>query len=263
MFGFFKRLFKIGEANAHAALDNLEDPVKMTDQGIRDLKIQLDNSIKSLAEVKAIAIRTNREVEADKSAADEYEKKAMALLQRGQSGAMPAAEAERLASEALLRREEILKRFQSNTASKQKYDGMVTNLEGKIRELKSNIGSWEQEAKTLKARVTVADATAKINKEIANIDSSSTVNMLEKMKAKVDQKEALAEAYSDIAGTEKSVDAEIDKALNDPSIRGASALDELKRKMGMTTATPESEKIEIKDKQEVTIKIEVDKSNLQ
>lgn len=263
MFGFFKRLFKIGEANAHAALDKLEDPVKMTDQGIRDLKVQLDNSIKSLAEVKAIAIRTNREVEADKAAGEEYEKKAMALLQRGQSGAMPVAEAERLASEALLRREEINKRYQTNLASKQKYDGMVTNLEGKIRELKSNIASWEQEAKTLKARVTVADATAKINKEIANIDSSSTVNMLEKMKAKVDQKEAIAEAYAEIGGTEKSVDAEIDKALNDPSIRGASALDELKRKMGMTSATPEAEKIEIKDKQEVTIKIEVDKNNLQ
>ncbi len=263
MFGFFKRLFKIGEANAHAALDNLEDPVKMTDQGIRDLKVQLDNSIKSLAEVKAIAIRTARETEADKQAADEYEKKAMALLQRGQSGAMPAAEAERLASEALLRREEIMKRYQTNLAAKQKYDGMVTNLEGKIREMKSNISSWEQESKTLKARVKVADATEKINKEIAQIDSGSTTAMLEKMKNKVEEKEARAEAYAEMAGTETSVDREIDKALNDPAVRGASALDELKRKMGMNTAAPAADKIEIKEKPEVTIKIEVDKNNLQ
>jgi phage shock protein A len=34
----FKRLFKVGEAEAHSALDKLEDPIKMTEQGIRDLK---------------------------------------------------------------------------------------------------------------------------------------------------------------------------------------------------------------------------------
>ena len=256
MFNFLKRLFKIGEANAHALADKLEDPVKMTEQGIRDLKQQLDKSIQSLAEVKAIAIRTNRETEADKTAAAEYEQKAMALLQRGQSGQMQMPEAERLAAEALSRREEILKRYQSNAQAKQKYDAMVTNLEGKIRDLKSRIASWEQEAKSLKARATVADATGKINKEIANIDSSGTIAMLEKMKAKVDEKESLAEAYADLGGLEKSVDAEIDKALNDPTIKASSALDELKRKMGLPTV---ADKMEIK--QEETIKINLDKNN--
>lgn len=258
MFGFFKRLFKIGEANAHAALDKLEDPVKMTQQGIRDLKEQLDQSLKSLAEVKAIAIRTSRETEADRQAADEYEKKAMALLKRAQAGQMDAAEAERLAAEALSRREEILKRHALNAQSKAKYDTMVAGLESKIRELKSNIAQWENEAKTLEARAKVSDATAKINKEMAQIDSSGTMAMLEKMKQKVEEKEALADAYADMANSEKSVDAEIDKALNDPTIKAADALAELKRKMGISTG---EEKIEIKDKQDVTIKIEVDKGN--
>jgi len=34
----FKRLFKIGQAEAHSAVDKLEDPIKLTEQGIRDLK---------------------------------------------------------------------------------------------------------------------------------------------------------------------------------------------------------------------------------
>jgi phage shock protein A len=260
MFGFFKRLFQIGSAESHALLDKMEDPTKMAKQGIRELKEQLDGALKSLAEVKAIAIKTSREVEADKTNADEYEKKAMALLKKAQAGQMAPAEAERLAAEALTRKEEIMKRYSLNLASKNKYDGMVTNLEGKIRELKSNIASWENEAKTLEARSKVSDATAKINKEMAQIDSSGTMAMLEKMKAKVDEKEALAEAYADMAGSEKSVDAEIDKALNDPTIKAADSLAELKRKMGISSG---EEKIEIKDKQEVTIKIEVDKNNMQ
>ena len=34
----FKRLFKMGEAEAHSAIDKLENPIKLTEQGIRDLK---------------------------------------------------------------------------------------------------------------------------------------------------------------------------------------------------------------------------------
>lgn len=75
MFSFFKRLFRIGAAEAHSALDKLENPIKMTQQGIRDLKEDFDKSLKSLAEVKAIAIRTNREVETYKNNAAGTSKK--------------------------------------------------------------------------------------------------------------------------------------------------------------------------------------------
>ena len=58
----FKRLFKIGEAEAHSALDKLEDPIKMTEQGIRDMKSDLDKSLHALAEVKAMAIRSKNDL---------------------------------------------------------------------------------------------------------------------------------------------------------------------------------------------------------
>lgn len=259
MFSFFKRLFRIGAAEAHSALDKLENPIKMTQQGIRDLKEDFDKSLKSLAEVKAIAIRTNREVETYKNNAAEYEQKAMALLKQGQAGKMDNSEAERLAAEALSRREENLKLYQQALQNKQKYDGMVVSLEGKIRNLKSQIAQWENELKSLEARQKVADATGKINKQLANIDSTGTLAMLEKMKQRVEEQEALSEAYGDMADTSKSVDDEINKALNDPTVKAADALADLKRKMGMTPAV--EEKIEIKEKSDVTIKIEVDKGN--
>jgi phage shock protein A len=37
-----KRLFRIGKAEAHSAIGSLEDPIKMTEQGIREMKEQLD-----------------------------------------------------------------------------------------------------------------------------------------------------------------------------------------------------------------------------
>jgi len=262
MWSFFKRLFRIGKAEAHSALDKLENPIKMTEQGIRELKKDLDDSLKNLAEVKAIAIRNNREVEAERQRAADYEKKAMALLKRGQAGQMDMAEAERLASEALARREEVLKSYKVKAESKKKYDTMVVNMEGKVRTLKSQIAKWENELRTLKARDKVSKATTKINKQLSNIDSSSTLAMMEKMRDKVEEQEALGEAYADMADLDKDIDSEIDKALDDPTLAAQSSLDELKRRMGITPeVAPEKTPIEIKEKSEVTIKIEVDKDD--
>ena len=61
MFGVFKRLFKVAESEAHSAMDKLENPIKMTEQGIRDLKKDLEGSMKSLAQVKALTIQLKKE----------------------------------------------------------------------------------------------------------------------------------------------------------------------------------------------------------
>ena len=80
--GLWNRIFKVAESEAHSAVDKLEDPIKMTEQGIRDLRKDLQNSVKSLAEVKALAIRRRREAEENKETAGSYERKAMLLLQK-------------------------------------------------------------------------------------------------------------------------------------------------------------------------------------
>jgi phage shock protein A len=57
----FRRLFKVGEAEAHNVINKLEDPIRMTEQGIRDLKRDLQSAMTGLAEVKGVALRLNKE----------------------------------------------------------------------------------------------------------------------------------------------------------------------------------------------------------
>jgi len=228
----FKRIFKVGQAEAHSALDKLEDPIKMTEQGIRDMKKDLDKALHALAEVKAMAIRARNEVETYGNKAKDYEKKAMALLQRAESGQISAEEADRLASEALVLKQDNANLEAQSRAHQERFDADVAKMEANVKTLRSNISKWENELKTLKARVKVSNATTKLNKQMANIDSTSTVSMLEKMKEKVAQDEALAESYADIAGESKSTDDEIDKALQGGVNTQASAdLAALKAKM--------------------------------
>ena len=229
----FRRLFRIGKAEAHSALDKLEDPIKMTEQGIRELKENLDKSIKALAEVKALAIRSRNDHETYSEKAKDYEKKAMLLLQRAQQGQLDPAEADRLATEALSKKEQASQQVVRMQDEVQKYDNMTSNLESKVNHLRSQISTWENELRTLNARAKVSSATKKLNKQLAGIDSSSTVAMLERMKTKVEEEEALAESYGEIAAAPKTVDAEIEKALGESTHAGSDQLAALKAKMGI------------------------------
>ena len=230
--GVFGRLFKVGEAEANSIVDKLEDPIKMTEQGIRDLKKDLDGSLKALAEVKSMAIRANKEAAESRNMAKSYEQKAMLLLQKVEKGEIDAADADRLAGEALLKKQEAEKSASTSEQNAAKINGQLTQLEQNVKKLKSNIGHYENELKTLKARAKVSDATTKLNKQMAQIDSNGTIATLEKMKDRVIEKEAMAEAYGEIADTNRSLDDEIDDALEGGAPAEASdALAALKAKM--------------------------------
>ncbi len=231
MISFFKRLWRILVGNLHEVADKFEEPIKMTKQGIRELKQQLDDSIKSFAEVKATAIRSRNDVKKAEDAARDYKRKAMALLQLAQSGKMDAAEAERLAAIAMAQREQKLKLYKTNLENQQRYDKMVASMESKIQQLKREIAKWENELKTLEARQKAATAGVKINKIMAGVDSSKTLEMLNKTKERVENQEALAEAYGDMADQSKSIDDEIAMALED--YKGTDALNALKEEMGL------------------------------
>jgi phage shock protein A len=230
----FKRLFRIGGAEAHSALDKLEDPIKMTEQGIRELKGSLENGIKALAEVKAMTIRSRNDHETYTHKAEEYERKAMLLLKKGQSGDMDSGESDRLASEALLKKQENVKHASDALADKKKFEGSVSQLEGNIKGLRSKISHYENELRTLTARVKVASATKNINRQMSSVDSGGTVSMLERMKEKVAQEEALAESYGDIASESRSLDEEIESAIgNESSISANKELEKMKERLGI------------------------------
>jgi phage shock protein A len=230
----FKRLFRVSQAEAHALVDKFEDPIKMTEQGIRDLKKDLQASMTGLAEVKAIAVRTRREADNHKKLTVDYERKAMMLLQKMQSGEMDQADAERLATQALNKKEQSAADAMRLAQEAERHEQMAGQLQANVNKIKSTVNTYENDLVTLKARARTAAATKKINQQIARVDSSGTIAMLEKMKGKVEEDEALALAYGEMADLDKSVDDEINAALKSGNTVSASVnLLELKKKMGI------------------------------
>ena len=229
----FKRLFIIGQAEIHSAVGEMEDPIKMTEQGIREMKEDLNKSLEALAQIKAQAIRAKNDKNKKQSEADDYANKALLLMTKAQKGELEAQQAEKLAREALALKENFTIEATAFGEQQIAHENEVAELQKNIDIQRFNITKWENELKTLKSRIKVSKATQEVNKQMAQIDSNSTISMLERMKEKVEEEEALAQAYGDMAKNNVSVKDKIDKAVNEGTDKVDRDIDEIKRRLGI------------------------------
>ena len=230
----FKRLFRIGQAEIHAAVDKMEDPIKMTEQGLRELRTDLSEATEAYAKVKALAIRTENDQVHCQQESRNYAEKAILIMQKAQSGQVELGKAEDLAREALslhkryyLESEEL---GQQAVTLRQSSTEMLRNTEI----LKENMEKWEKELRTLRARVKVSKATEQVNKQLAQVDNNGIINMLERMKSKVEDQEALSKAYGEIARDKNDRKDELNSLLKNDSLSVEKDLQAIKEKLGIS-----------------------------
>lgn len=229
----FKRIFRIGQAEIHAAVDKMEDPIKMTEQGLRELRDDLAEATEAYAKVKALAIRTENDQLQRQQESRSYAEKAILIMQKAQSGQVDLIKAEDLAREAL----SLHKRYyieseelgEQANALQQSSREMLRNTEI----LKENMEKWEKELRTLRARAKVSKATEQVNKQMAQVDSNGIITMLERMKSKVEDQEALAKAYGEIARDRNSKKEELDRLVKDDAMSIEKDLQAIKEKLGI------------------------------
>jgi phage shock protein A len=229
----FKRLFRIGQAEIHAAVDKMEDPIKMTEQGLRELREDLTEATEAYAKVKALAIRTENNLLQCQQESRSYGEKAILIMQKAQAGQVDLVKAEELAREALT----LHKKYHIESEDLRL---QVAALQQSSREmqrnaeiLKENMEKWEKELRTLKARVKVSRATEQVNKQLAHVDNNGIISMLERMKSKVEDQEALAKAYGEIYRDKNSKKEELDSLLKDDSLSIEKDLQAIKNKLGI------------------------------
>ncbi|MDR2914331.1 MAG: PspA/IM30 family protein [Tannerella sp.] len=229
----FKRLLRIGQAEIHSAVDKMEDPIRMTEQGIREMREDLDKALQASAQIRAMAIRTKNDRIKKETEAQDFENKAVLLLTKARKGEIDMSQAEKLAKEALTLKENLMIEVRSLEEQLVTHEKSADDIQKNVDILRFNITKWENELKTLKSRIKVSRAAKEVNKQMAQIDSNSTISMLERMKEKVEEEEALAQAYGDMARRSKSVDDEINKVIGDETDKVNQELDEIKKRLGI------------------------------
>ncbi len=209
----FQRFFKVIQSFLHGFLNHIQNPILMAEQAIRDLKKDYDTSMRNLAEIKALSIESKEKISQNTEMAKDYEKKALILLQKAQNGEIEQEKADRLASEALKKKQEAIEEIKKQTLNVRNYDSMSEKLETKIAGLKEQIENWEGQVKTLKARHKVAVTTQQINQKMLSKSDNNAQALLENLKETVNKEEALATAYDEMNTIETDIDKEINEAI--------------------------------------------------
>lgn len=219
----FERLGDLIRSNVNDLIDKAEDPEKMVKQVIIDMEEQLRSATSGYATAMAGVNQVKKQMEQAQAQSKQWEEKAKMALSAGN---------EELAKQALGRKadaDNMASTYQTNYES---MSARLMDMKAQIDVLKQKLTEARSRQSMLIARSKMADANESMAKSLGGIDSKSAFAKMDKMEAKIADKEARAEAFADVSGIDTSGEAdpfatmEQDMAVNDD-------LERLKKEMGL------------------------------
>ena len=190
--GIFNRIGDIIKSNVNDLIDRAEDPEKMVKQIIIDMQKELKKSTEALGKAKTSERLAKRQYETAVKVSAEWENKAKSALKAGNTELAKTALAKKVkADEDVANYKEM---YESISAQADAIASQVDAVKAKLDEAKSRQAM-------LIARSQMADTKKNLAQSLGGIDSSSSSEKFNRMEEKIIRKEAEADAFSDIAGT--------------------------------------------------------------
>lgn len=222
--GIFGRLGTLLKANVNDVISKSEDPEKILNQLILDMKDQLIEAKKQVAVSIADEKRLKKQTDNELHMAREWEKKAMMAVRAGRDD---------LAKEALRRKSEhddISSQYKSQWEAQK---AAADKLRDSLRQLNSKIEEAKRKKNLLIARKKRAEAQQQIQNTMSSLSDTSAFDTFDRMATKIDQMEAEAEAHADL--NDDLTGADLENQFADlENVAGAdSELEALKAKMGV------------------------------
>lgn len=206
----FKRLRDLTLSNVYALIDKAEDPVKMTDQYIRDMQDDLEDAEKAVAAQIALEKKFKKLYEDQEALVQKREEQAHTAAQAKNIDLARRALEEKKAAEQ--KRDEYKTAFDSNKAA-------ADNLREKLGQMQKQFADLKNKRETLVARANAAKAQTEINKAMSGFGSDTAMAGLKRMEDKVLEMESRAEASNVLAdGKGKSLDEEFAALSKDKEI---------------------------------------------
>lgn len=227
--GIFSRLGSLIRSNLNDLIAKAEDPEKMLNQVLVDMKTQLVEAKKQVALAIGDEKRLRKQLEDQKRQSEEWERRAILAVQAGD---------DELAKEALQRQhehEDLLGQFQQQWTTQK---DAVEKLKEQLHVLNDKIEEAKRKRNLLIARQKRAEAQKTIQATMAGLSDTSAFDTFERMAERIEQIEAEAEA-----GREINLNLEGDsltqrfKTLESKKGPSDIALLELKAKMGLLPAS--------------------------
>lgn len=211
--GVFTRMSNMIKGKVNATLDDLENPIELLDQKIRDMEEQLSKAKTNSAEVIGNVKLIEKNMNEVKKLSDDLDGKVKLALSKGN---------EELAKEALRRKVEADKKYET---LKQNHATASAQAEA----LKKNLAALEAELEKTKnyrdeaaARYSTAKASKKVNEVLSDVQTKSNTIQMDSIERKIAKEEAAAQGLGELrtgddfdsqfeALNEVDLDAELEK----------------------------------------------------
>jgi phage shock protein A len=231
--GLFSRIGTLFRSNINELINKAEDPEKMLNQVLVDMKSQLVEAKKQVAVAIADEKRIKKQLDQERAKAADWERKAMLAVKAGDDG---------LARAALARKadhEEIATTLEAQWESQR---DAVAKLKEALRGLDSKIDEAKRKRNILVSRKKRAEAQQIINDTLASINSTGSNDTFERMEDRITQLEAESEATAELGALpESSLESQF-RALEAGNVDDELAA--LKQKMALKAAESAPKAIE-------------------
>ncbi|MDT7909789.1 PspA/IM30 family protein [Thermus sp.] len=213
------RISRLIRANLNDLLRRAEDPEKIIEQAVLDMKEALKEAREQVAAAMAEAKRLEREVESHLKEAALWEEKAKEALKAGR---------EDLAKEALRRRKRALDLAEGFKAQLEEQKGLTDRLMTQLKALEAKIDEAEARKKLLLARKKGVEAAEAVRRMESRLERHPALEAFEEMEARILAMEDRHEALKELDG--QDLDKELSALSADKEVE--EELLRLKRELG-------------------------------
>ncbi len=193
--GFFDRLSTLLRSNLNDLISRAENPEKMLNQLILDMRSQLAKAKQQVASAIADEKRLAAQAEQEKKLAEEWEKRAELAVREGRDD---------LAKQALLRYNEHLQGAVQLQETWVKHREETEKLKLSLRQLNDKIEEAKRKKNILIARAKRAEAHKRIQETMSSMSDKSAFETFERMSEQIEHEErkliAAAEVNDDLSG---------------------------------------------------------------
>jgi phage shock protein A len=207
------RISTLISANINAMIDSAEDPEKMVNEYLRQMRAELSEARAATAMAMADETRLRSQYERNKAESDEWQKKAELAVQRDD---------DELAREALSRRSLAQKLTDNYYAQWDSQHDQVAELREALAKLEAKIAEADAKRELIITKQRRAATQEAINSALQSVQGVNADQSLERMEDKVDQQLARAQAQTELAGQDMDSrfadlerDAQVDSDLAD------------------------------------------------
>lgn len=187
--GIFDRLASVVKSNINDLISSAENPEKMLNQIIIDMRDQLVKAKQQVAAAIADEKRLRDQADAEYKQAADWEQKAMLAVQQGRDD---------LAKQALVRQGEHATHAQQLEATWQTHQLETEKLKNALRDLNDKIEEAKRKKNLLLARQRRAQAQKRIQETMSGLSEKSAFEAFARMEEKIEQNERILKASSEI-----------------------------------------------------------------